>query len=142
MTLAARRTPAFRKSIVTLPDGRDLRFDSRYEANWARHLSREQEEGRVLAFIKNTTRFPLTREVEYRTKAGVESVSAWVPDFIVWTPEGCELHEVSGWQHNRKVVQISQFRLDYPGVPVVEVTKPDLLKVQRGRKPDGWEDIR
>lgn len=143
--MSAVAAPAFRKASVTL-SGRIATYHSRYEADWARYLDHLQQGGQIRAWVQNTTRFNLSEGVEYATKAGVDTAWSWTPDFLVWLSDGtCEIHEVSGWRHNRKAVQLEQFAIDYPNIPVREVLKADLIAIQKSGlagEIHGWEVIR
>lgn len=69
-------------------DGKSISFDSSYEANFARFLQYLKEKGEIVAFVKNTTKFPFSETVDLSKVCKTGTIQrSYTPDFLVFYPD-------------------------------------------------------
>lgn len=116
-------------------------LDSNYEYNYALYLDYLYESGQIAGWIKNTTKFGFSSEIEVRGR----TQKSYRPDFFVFMKNGTyEIHEVKGWMNERSEKVLSQFKKDYGGLCLKIITKDEMLSLQRNYKNKlwGWVEIR
>lgn len=116
-------------------------LDSNYEYDYALYLDYLYESGKIAGWIKNTTKFGFSEEVETRGKIQ----HSYRPDFIVFMKDGTyEIHEVKGWMNERSETVLNQFKKDYENFTLRVIGKPEILSLQRNfeNKLWGWVHIR
>lgn len=116
-------------------------LDSNYEYNYALYLDHLYDTGKIAGWIRNTTKFGFSKEVEVRGKKQM----SYRPDFIVFGLDGTyEIHEVKGWMNERSTAVCTQFQEDYKGLTLRIIGKDEILSLQRNYadKLFGWVSIR
>ena len=116
-------------------------LDSNYEYNYALFLDYLYDNGEIAGWIKNTTLFGFSEQVEYRGR----KQKSYRPDFIVFMKDGrYEIHEVKGWINERSESVLKQFQKDYRDLTLKIITKDDILSLQNNfsEKLWGWVKIR
>lgn len=141
-----KQAPSFRKWETEI-NGKTIRFDSRYERNFAYYLEVLKEYKQILWWVKNTTKFPFSQSV-FVEKSNM-TLKSFVPDFLVFLPNGkIQYVEVKWWQIDKFIAQEKQFRKDYPFIDLSIMDKEKMLKIQKKyvKRPDPripwWELIR
>lgn len=110
-------------------------LDSNYEYNYALYLDYLYDSGQIAGWIRNTTKFGFSEEVETRGR----KQQSYRPDFIVFHKDGTyEIHEVKGWMNERSETVLEQFAKDYSGLKVVIIGKDDMLSLQQQFKDKLW----
>ena len=110
-------------------------LDSNYEYDYALYLDYLYDSGQIAGWVRNTTKFGFSEEVEVRGRRQ----QAYRPDFIVFFKNGTyEIHEVKGWMNERSKTVLSQFAKDYAGFKVVVIGKDEMLSLQNQFKDKLW----
>lgn len=124
--------------------GKSISFDSSYEANFARFLQHLKEKKEILAFVKNTTKFPFSETVDLSKVCKTGTIQrSYTPDFLVFYPDWTyTVFEIKGWMNKRDDLKKAQFEKDYSGLKLEYVRKKDLLQIQNSLTLPWWEEIR
>ena len=110
-------------------------LDSNYEYDYALYLDYLYDSGQIAGWVRNTTKFGFSEEVETRGR----KQQAYRPDFIVFYKDGTyEIHEVKGWMNERSETVLAQFAKDYSGLKVVVIGKFEMLSLQQQFKDKLW----
>lgn len=113
-------------------------LDSNYEYDYALWLDHLYEHGKIAGWIRNTTRFAFSKPIESFGK----TIHSHCPDFIVFNLDGTyEIHEVKGWENERTVKVLAQFKKDYANLTYKMISKEDLKSIQQGIALWGWVKI-
>lgn len=88
-------------------------YRSRWEANYARVLQHELEQGTILSWEHEPDRFQFTNH-----EIGCRS---YLPDFKVLTSTGIAYHEVKGWLDERSKSIFRLMAAEYPEVQIVVI---------------------
>lgn len=138
-----KRSPKSKKGERKI-GGNLISFDSSYEANFARFLQHLKEKGEILAFVKNTTKFPFSETVDLSQVCKTGTIQrSYTPDFLVFYPDWTyTVFEIKGWMNKRDDLKKAQFEKDYSGLKLEYVRKKDLLQIQNSLTLPWWEEIR
>ena len=110
-------------------------LDSNYEYNYALYLDYLYDSGQIAWWIRNTTKFGFSEEVETRGR----KQQYYRPDFIVFHKDGTyEIHEVKVRMNERSETVLAQFAKDYRTLKVIVVNKDDMLSLQQQFKDKLW----
>lgn len=116
-------------------------LDSNYEYDYALYLDYLYDNGEIAGWIKNTTLFGFSEEIETRGR----KQKSYRPDFIIFFKNGTyEIHEVKGWMNERSETVLKQFKKDYENLTLKVIGKDEILSLQRNFKDKlwGWVEIR
>lgn len=116
-------------------------LDSNYEYDYALYLDYLYDSGEIAGWIRNTTQFGFSEEIEVRGR----KQRSYRPDFLVFLKDGSyEIHEVKGWMNDRSKTVLEQFSKDYSTLTLKIITKDDILSLQSNfqNKLWGWAVIR
>lgn len=95
------------------PDLNDQFFRSTWEANWARYLNTQVDQGAITAW-----------EFESRSFEFPDAPHTYLPDFLVKLPDGSEVYqELKGYLDERGVSKLRQMRIHFPDVALQYVGK-------------------
>ena len=84
--------------------GNSYTLDSGYELNFAIWLDMLYEKGLIKGWIKNTTRFAMSKPVKFKRNYGKDEheQTHYVPDFIVFNSDGSyKIIEIKGWLNEK-----------------------------------------
>lgn len=120
-----------KRGYITVAD-KTYHYDSSYEHNYILYLQHLVDNGEIVGFIKNTTRFVFTKKIEFRFGNSTRCVESFIPDFIIFLAGNrYEIHEIKGWQDDRFYSQLHQFEKDYPGILVKVIDRTDMRKFSK-----------
>lgn len=109
-------------------------YRSRWEANYARWLEREKQEGRIHSWAHEPTTFWFEG-----IKRGVNN---YLPDFQVVNNDLTEeYHEVKGWMDAKSATKLKRMAKYHPNVKLVLVDTKVYKKLEKEccTTVDGWE---
>lgn len=118
------------------PDLGSTVFLSRWEANYARYLAYQQEQGAIASWAYEPRTFLFDK-----AKRGTRS---YTPDFLVTYPDGRhEWHEVKGWMDEASKARIERLATFYPDEKLIVIDQPWFRALNRSgltRQIAHWED--
>lgn len=106
----------------------DMFFRSGWEANYARILNLQIEQGEIHRWEFEPDRFRF---------AVVKGPRSYIPDFKVWKEEGGDFHyvEIKGWMDEKSQLKLQLMSRDHPGVPIHVIGQTEYKKLQAEFSP-------
>lgn len=133
MKFGRKETTAWAQGYRTV-GGRRLFFRSSWDANYARYLQHQKDQGQILEWEYEPDTFYFRG-----IKRGCVS---YKPDFRVTGTDWITYYiEVKGWMDAKSATKIKRMRKYYPHTVLVVVTAPEFRKLARDLAPliPDWE---
>jgi NUMOD3 motif len=112
----------------------DMFFRSGWEANYARILNLQIEQGEIHRWEFEPDRFKFSV---------VKGPRSYTPDFKVWKQEGGDFHyvEIKGWMDEKSRLKCHLMERFYPNVPIYIIGEKEYKNLQRefSSRIERWE---
>ena len=133
-SIAHERSGVSWKGEIRNIGGIDKYFRSTWEANYARFLQYEKENGRIVNWEHEVELFVFDKEKD--------GVVAYLPDFrITYNDNSVEYHEVKGWMDDDSKQKLKRMKKHYPDKKIIVIDKKwfKIHSHDLASKIEGWE---